>query len=309
MTDRPRFLVVTADDFGIGPATSRGILDLAERGIVTSTVLLVTSPFAADAVEAWRGSGLELGWHPCLTLDRPILPPDRVPTLVGADGQFLPLGGFLKRLMLGRLDPRQVEAEFAAQLARFAELVGFPPATVNAHHHVHIFRPIGDALRRVLGGLSPKPFLRRVVEPWRTLAMVPGARSKRAILSRFGQRASQRQHVEGFPGADWLLGVTDPPFVRDPRFFARWLSRAPGRIVELTCHTGHLDVTLNGRDGSLTDGQLHRRVREWELLGDPSFHDAVNAAGFTLIPASQLIRQYEDGGVKPRRSHRVPVHT
>ena len=34
-----RYLVVTADDFGIGPATSRGILDLAGEGLVTATVL------------------------------------------------------------------------------------------------------------------------------------------------------------------------------------------------------------------------------------------------------------------------------
>ena len=53
-SDGPRRLVVTADDFGIGPDTSRGILDLAARGAVTSTVLLVTSPFAADGVRQWR---------------------------------------------------------------------------------------------------------------------------------------------------------------------------------------------------------------------------------------------------------------
>src|SRR5947208_10841292 len=85
-----RYLLVTADDFGIGPETSRGILELAARGVVTSTVLLVNSPHALDAVAAWRKAGcpLELGWHPCLTIDAPILPPDQVPTLVGPDGRF-----------------------------------------------------------------------------------------------------------------------------------------------------------------------------------------------------------------------------
>src|SRR6516225_2972083 len=105
-SDTPqRFLIVTADDFGIGPATSRGILDLAVAGVVTSTVLLVNSPFAAEGVVAWRAAGcpLELGWHPCLTTDAPVLPPERVPTLVGPDGRFRPLGQLLKRLMLGRV--------------------------------------------------------------------------------------------------------------------------------------------------------------------------------------------------------------
>ena len=77
MVDAVRYLVVTADDFGIGPATSRGILDLAAEGLVTCTVLLVNSPYAAEAVDAWKATGrrLELGWHPCLTLDPPVAPP------------------------------------------------------------------------------------------------------------------------------------------------------------------------------------------------------------------------------------------
>ena len=70
-------MLVTADDFGIGPETSRGILDLAVKGVLTSTVLLVNSPYAAECVGMWRRAGgpIELGWHPCLTLDSPILSP------------------------------------------------------------------------------------------------------------------------------------------------------------------------------------------------------------------------------------------
>src|SRR5439155_22241427 len=91
-----RYLLVTADDYGIGPATSQGILDLAVSGVVTGSVLLVNSPYAVDAVQAWRRAGepMELGWHPCLTLDRPLN--SCVPSLVNAEGRFWPLGGFLR---------------------------------------------------------------------------------------------------------------------------------------------------------------------------------------------------------------------
>ena len=47
-----------------------------------------------------------------------------------------------------------------------------------------------------------------------------------------------------------------------------------------------VDATLAGRDGSLADGQLHRRQREYELLRDPAFAEAVAAAGFTLTAAA-----------------------
>jgi predicted glycoside hydrolase/deacetylase ChbG (UPF0249 family) len=278
-----RLLLVTADDFGIGPDTSRGILDLAAAGAVTSTVLLVNSPHAEASVELWRKAGrpVELGWHPCLTLDRPVLPPDRVPSLVDADGRFLPLGKLLGRLVRGRVRAGEAEAEFAAQLRLFVDLVGHPPANVNGHHHVHIFEPVGSALRRVLG--DERPYLRRVREGWRTLLRVPGARMKRAILSAVGRRMSR-----GLPGNDTLIGVTDPPFVRDPGFLARWLGRTGGRRVELTCHPGHYDRTLDGRDGTAADGQLARRPAEFERLSDPGFAAAVRAAGFRLVPAAKM---------------------
>ena len=104
-TPAQRLLLVTADDFGIGPDTSRGILELGKLGVVTSTVLLVNSPFAAECVAAWRAAGcpLELGWHPCLTIDAPVLPPEQVPTLVNADGRFPRLGQLLKRVVRGRV--------------------------------------------------------------------------------------------------------------------------------------------------------------------------------------------------------------
>ena len=50
---RARDLVVVADDYGIGPETSRGVLDLAAEGRITATVLLVNCANAADAVAAW----------------------------------------------------------------------------------------------------------------------------------------------------------------------------------------------------------------------------------------------------------------
>ena len=100
-----RPLVVVADDFGIGPETTRGILDLAAEGRISATVLLVNSPHAESAVAAWNRihRPVEVGWHPCLTLDRPILPADRVPSLVDADGSFPSLGGFIRRVCTGRV--------------------------------------------------------------------------------------------------------------------------------------------------------------------------------------------------------------
>jgi predicted glycoside hydrolase/deacetylase ChbG (UPF0249 family) len=286
-----RLLVVVADDFGIGPQTSRGILELARKGIVTGSVLIVNSPYAAEAIEAWRNSGMpmEIGWHPCLTLDEPIAPPESVPTLVGRDGRLRPLGAFLKSLLLGLVRRAHIEAELAAQYRRYVELVGEPPRMVNTHQHVALFPPVGAALMSVLRRHGITPYVRRVREPWSLLRSIPGGRMKRAVLNALGRRQGRRLERAGFPGNEWLIGLTDPPALADPLFFARWLDRAAGRVVELTCHPGYWDETLIGRDGTLANGLIQRRPDEFRLLQQPTFLEAVRRNRFTLVGPSQVL--------------------
>jgi predicted glycoside hydrolase/deacetylase ChbG (UPF0249 family) len=288
--DGKRYLVVTADDFGIGPGTSQGILDLAAQGLLTCTVLIVNSPHAEQAVRAWRqaGCGLELGWHPCLTLDEPVLPAARVPSLVGPDGRFWPLNDFLKRVCMGRVSAAEIEAELRAQLERFEEMVGRPPVVVNSHQHAQVFRPVGDIVLDLLARHRPLPYVRRIREPWRMLWRVPGARVKRAALSFLGRRDARQQEAHGFPGNDWLVGITDPEWVADPDFLVRWLGRVPGQVVELACHPGHWDETLIGRDCTLEDGGVRRRVEEFRRLSETSFREVCQRAGFVLAAPSEV---------------------
>jgi predicted glycoside hydrolase/deacetylase ChbG (UPF0249 family) len=288
--ERERLLVVVADDFGIGPETSRGILELALEGRVTATVLLVNSPHAPAAVDAWARAGrpIQLGWHPCLTLDRPILPPDKVPSLVGDGGRFHPLGRFLRRVCAGRVAAGEVAAEFYAQYERFRELVGKPPNVVNSHQHVAVFPPVGRVLCNVLAGQLPRPYLRRVGEPAGTIVRVPGAKVKRAVLTWLGRRLARRSDRLGLSGCDHLIGITDPPCVADERFYARWLNGVPGGAVELACHPGYRDETLIGRDCCGDDACVARRVHELHLLRSADFPDAVRRAGFRLAAPDEL---------------------
>jgi predicted glycoside hydrolase/deacetylase ChbG (UPF0249 family) len=283
--------VVVADDFGIGPETSRGILELAAERRITATVLLTNSPYAADAVVAWTRAGrpVELGWHPNLTLDSPILPPDRVQSLVDAAGRFHVLSAFLHRACTGRLRADEVAAELGAQYQRFIDLVGRPPSLVNSHQHVALFGPVGGVLLDVLREQAPKPFVRRVREPARMLWRIPGAKLKRAVLSQCGAQWARRSERLGFPGCDVLCGITDPECTADEEFYSRWLRLGPGETVELACHPGYRDETLIGRD-CVTDGAgVMRRINELHLLRAPSFAAACHGAGFRLLAPSELV--------------------
>jgi predicted glycoside hydrolase/deacetylase ChbG (UPF0249 family) len=199
----------------------------------------------------------------------------------------------MRRLLFGGVQTSEVEAEFRAQHQRFQELTGQEPTVVNCHHHLQVFSLVGSALRAVLEQQNTKPYLRCIREPWRKIWSIHGARPKRAFLNWLGRRQARCQIDSGFPGNDWLLGITDPLHVSDPEFFTNWLRSCPGKLVELTCHPGQMDLTLSGRDGSLEDGQLARRARELELLNHPGFQGVVRAAGFTLVSPAQVIEFWE----------------
>lgn len=287
-----RYLLIVADDFGIGPETSRGILDLAERGVVTGTVLLVNSPYAEQAVRAWReaGSELEIGWHPCLTLDSPVLPPGRVPSLVDPQGRFRKLPAFLGGLLMGRVQQEDLRAELQAQYQRFLDLVGQPPGFMNGHHHVHIFPPVKDTLRDLLQEKGPLPYLRRVSESWRSLAKTPGGRIKRLFLNSWERRGARRQNEAGFPGNDGFAGVAGFDLLKDPDSLANRLRNMPGQVVEWCCHPGHPDPTLNQRDG------WAHRFRELQMLRLGHFQEACRRANFKLVSPSQAMRDHHRGG-------------
>ena len=287
----PRLLLVIADDLGIGPNTTAGILQMAAQGVVTGSVLLVNSPYAEQAVAKWRqlGSSLDIGWHPNLTLDSPLAPPSQTRSLIQLDGTFWPLKHFLKRWLLGLLDMQEIEREWQTQLERFIALVGHPPLFVNCHQHVGVFAPVGEVLTRVLSRLKVKPYVRRIQEPWPVVRDLAGARLKRSFLGWLGRRQCRLLDAQGFPGNDWLAGITKPACVLDPDFFVRRLRTMPGQVVELMCHPGRLDATLVGRDCTEADGLLEQRVNELRWLRDPSFLDAVKDAGFRLVSPTEFV--------------------
>ncbi len=279
-----RRLIVVADDYGIGPEVSRGILELLERGAITSTVLLVNSPYVKDAVRRWKDAGRpgEMGWHPNLSMDEPAARASAARSLLNRDGKLASLGTLLFRMVTGQLNYADLVRELDAQYRRFHDLVGRPPSMVNGHKHIHVFPPIGQALAEVLHRWRIRPYVRRVVEPLASWLRVPGARIKRALLTTLGHLAARRQERNGFPGNDCLAGITDPKWVNDSLFFARWLERIPGRLVELMVHPGYRDETLIGRDCTATDGQIERRVAELTMLKQPEFRIAAERAGFTI---------------------------
>lgn len=107
-----RYLIVNADDFGQSRGINRGIVDCHQRGIVTSTSLMVTGRALDEAVELSRANPqLAIGLH----FD-----------VWGEDERDF-----------DTQDLRATRDELRRQLDRFLDVMGRPPTHIDSHRHAH----------------------------------------------------------------------------------------------------------------------------------------------------------------------------
>src|SRR5215472_10913720 len=132
-------LIVNADDLGWTEGVNRGIAAAHRHGIVTSASLLANGGAFDGAVKtAAELPGLGVGVHLNLSNGKPTAPSDQVRSLLNQEGQFS--GGpesLLLRLAAQRVDPREVETEWEAQIAK-VRAAGIRPTHLDGHKHVHM---------------------------------------------------------------------------------------------------------------------------------------------------------------------------
>lgn len=265
-----RLLIVSADDFGLTPGVCRGILRAHEGGLVTSTSALAVAPAFGSHAAALRDSGIDVGVHLAIVgEDPPLLSAREVPSLVDRTGRFpLTWTRVLRRLALGRVDPADVEREFAAQVEAVAS-VGVRPSHVDAHQHLHLWPVIGHVALRVAvrAGVSAM----RVVRSRRWSPPSLGVRALSAALARDAKRAGVR-----FPHA--TIGF-DHAGALDLSALEQELDR---------CRPGIPTVELCAHPGEEIDPYRERYAwgyawgAELELLCSSEARDLVGRGGFRL---------------------------
>lgn len=133
MTDK--LLIVNADDFGYDPAVTRGIVSAMRDGIVSSTTMMVNTPFSEEAAK--QAAGLAIGLHLNLARHRP---------LARGFPESLLAKGELVESRAAELPAEVVAEEARAQLATLERLVGRPATHVDVHKHLHLNPNVLDGL-------------------------------------------------------------------------------------------------------------------------------------------------------------------
>jgi len=277
-----RRIWLCADDYGISPSVSLAIRDLAARGRINATSVMVLAPSfhraEANALDMLNTSEprVSIGLH--LTLTAPFRPLSGAfrPTRGGA---FLPLMKMGIESFLRRLDLAALVEEIAAQLRQFVELFGRAPAFIDGHQHVQLFPQVRDAVLKVAQESAPSAWLR---QSGTASSLFEITRNRKGLpldlMSWSFRRRAAALGVKTNPGFAGAYEFRDD--VDFATLFRRFLDRLPdGGLV--MCHPGFVDAELRRLD-PLTI----LREREYAYFCSDAFPEVLAAQGLVLAPAS-----------------------
>jgi hypothetical protein len=273
-----RQLIVNADDFGMSPAVSRGILEAHHHGIVTSTTVMIVMPEAGEALAQAVESipNLGFGLHVVLAGQcAPALPAEQVPTLVRSDGRFYD-GEFYWSLTRDHFNADEVRAEIHAQCRRFIDFAGRPPTHLDSHYHAAYLHPAALSALFDLAEEYDIPIRNPGVDLNNlddTLRRRVGDGLYDDLRPIYDRRRLPRWPLE-------TLALDSDTTVDK---LIEWVRALPEGVTEMMCHPGRVDDLLIERDG-WTD----RREPEIALLSDPAVRAAISAEGVELVTFSAL---------------------
>jgi len=272
-------LVVTADDFGASVDVNRAVRRAHREGILTCASVMMGAAAVKDAVAIARAEGVPVGLHLTLVDGRPVLPPERVPDLVDADGAFRRgLVGPAVRLASSKRARRQAAAECEAQMEAFLA-TGLTLDHVNAHHHFHLHPfvlAIVVELARRYGAPAVRVPLEPGVPPYRCAALA-------ATMTPWSLRARHRLRRAGVVTNDALFGLYDTGSMTETTWL-RIVPRIGPGITEVYCHPATITLPSEAPTASPAD--------ELAALLSPIVRSALDGAGIRRMSfAAAAVRE------------------
>jgi hopanoid biosynthesis associated protein HpnK len=270
-----RRLIVNADDFGRSASINQAVIRAHREGILTTASLMVNEPACEEAVALARENPtLGVGLHLTLLCGHAALPPEQIPGLVNAQGEFPtnPAGaGF--RYFFQRSLREQLRHELHAQFQKF-RAAGLPLDHVNGHLHLHLHPTVFGILMADAAQLGIK-HLRLTCDPLRlNLRAASGHLAYRAlhvaIFHPLSARARPALTQRGIRHTEAVFGLLQNARV-DEAYVTRLLPQLPAGDSELYSHPS-LDEFKN----------------EFDALISPRVREQVQQLGIKLIRYQDL---------------------
>ena len=238
--DSVRRLIVNADDFGGSASINQAVIRAHREGILTTASLMVNEPGVTEAVRlAKENPRLGVGLHLTLLLGQAALPPEKIPGLANAQGQFSnsPVGVGM-RYFFQRDLRAQLRAEIHAQFEKF-HATGLPLDHVNGHLHLHLHPVVFALLMEEAAALGIRHLrLTRdcFARSWRMASGRWFYRTSHAVIYELlSPRARAPLRERGIRHADITFGLLQHAQV-DEEYVLKLLPELPAGDSELYSH-------------------------------------------------------------------------
>ena len=261
-------LVVNADDFGMSPGISRGILRAHREGIVTSaSVLGNCGDF--DDVRAMLAEAPEMGVgvHLALAGRGPIADPAQVPSLLTTGGRFHERGtDFVAAWTKRKIDATDVEREFDAQIARVRD-AGIKIDHLDTHHHLGFLPVVGRTVEAVARKHGIAAIRSAIESPTLSWVTDPRRGFKAGVLTGLGWLTRRQLGARRYSAQSW--GYVESGRLDEVRVLEIIGRLGPGPH-ELICHPGEDSTTS------------YDYTAELRALTSPKVRRALGQRGVTL---------------------------
>jgi chitin disaccharide deacetylase len=269
-----KFLIVTADDFGLHEAVNEAVEQASEAGVLTAASLMVAAPAAADAIRRARAlPHLRVGLHLVLADGSAMLTPDLIPDLADRAGRMnsrMFVNGV--RFFAFPGVRRQLEAEIRAQFSAFAR-TGLTLDHVNVHKHFHLHPTLLEMLLRI-GREYGVTAVRVPDEPlWFAARGGRFAGANAALLAPWIALMKRRLRSAQVPYNDRVFGVAASGAMDEAKLL-EIIDRLPPGVTEIYLHP----ATLSGSAIAASMSQ-YRHAEELAALLSPRVRGAIAAAG------------------------------
>ncbi|MEN7551141.1 ChbG/HpnK family deacetylase [Rapidithrix thailandica] len=154
-------VIINVDDFGFSQSTNDAVFELAEKGTITSTTVMVNMPFYKQVIELMKYGNISVGLHFNLTMGKPISDPLYIPSLVDKNDSFYSVNEFKRRALLGKINKPEVLTELKAQYNRLKAHIGEESIShFDSHNDITKFNVVTNALISLKHELNLKKSIR-----------------------------------------------------------------------------------------------------------------------------------------------------
>jgi predicted glycoside hydrolase/deacetylase ChbG (UPF0249 family) len=260
-------ITLCADDFGISPAVSDGIVKLvkAKRLSAVGVMTLINNwPEEAQKL-TFAKNRIDIGLHFTMTDFKAL---SYLPKT--APQEYLPaLPQLFFSAIFGKLNLDEIRDELTLQLNAFESAMGMKPDFIDGHQHIHQFPGIVDVLMDVIRHryTSPLPYIRSAGSPVSQIWQRQVSIVRALFIGWLGNTVRGKAAKNGIPTNNDFTGIYS--FHGDYRqAFNQFLVSASNGLL-IMCHPGEVDAQLRALD-PLTD---QRQVELNYFLSDDFIDD------------------------------------